>query len=142
MRYTSIEQIQQLIPSQTLVELSNDASVYDAPINFDVIENIVSMTEDKVDAYLSSRYDVPLQNTHRLVSDIVVVMVRHALYSRRPERDLPEIVKESYKNAIKELEAIRDGKILLGINTDASGEVIAESYAEFHSESRRSFGRC
>jgi phage gp36-like protein len=52
---------------------------------------------------------------------------------------LPDAVKEAYKDAMRELEAIRDGKILLGISTDASGEPVSESQADYQGSSRRSW---
>jgi phage gp36-like protein len=136
MRYVSLEQLQQTIPAQTLVWLSNDDASMDT-MNVAVIEAAVLAAEDRVDAYLQSRYTLPLTHVHSLVSEIVVRLARYNLYSRRPEGSLPDAVKEAYKDAMRELEAIRDGKILLGISTDASGEAVSESQADYQGSSRR-----
>ncbi|MCI4410409.1 MAG: DUF1320 domain-containing protein [Thiotrichales bacterium] len=136
MRYVSLEQLQQTIPAQTLVWLSNDDASMDT-MNVAVIEAAVLAAEDRVDAYLQSRYTLPLTHVHSLVSEIVVRLARYNLYSRRPEGSLPDAVKEAYKDAMRELEAIRDGKILLGISTDASGEPVSESQADCSGEPRR-----
>lgn len=138
MRYVSLTQVTNAIPANTLIQLSND-DVYAQTIDIAIVEQVVSMAEDKVDAYLQSRYTVPLQTVHSLVTEIVVRLARYNLYSRRPEGDLPDAVKEAYKDAMRELEAIRDGKILLGINTDSTGETVADSQADFVSEPRRGF---
>lgn len=136
MRYVSLEQFTQAIPQTTLIMLSNDDSYADT-MNLGVIEQVVSMAEDKVDAYLQSRYTLPLVTVHSLVSEIVVRLARYNLYSRRPEGSLPDAVKEAYKDAMRELEAIRDGKILLGISTDATGEPVSESQADYQGSIRR-----
>lgn len=136
MRYVSLEQFTQAIPQATLIMLSNDDSYADT-MNLDVIEQLVALAEDKVDAYLQSRYTLPLNHVHSLVSEIVVRLARYNLYSRRPEGSLPDAVKEAYKDAMRELEAIRDGKILLGISTDATGEPVSESQADCSGEPRR-----
>lgn len=138
MRYVSLTQVTNAIPANTLIQLSND-DVYAQTIDIAIVEQVVSMAEDKVDAYLQSRYTVPLQTVHSLVTEIVVRLARYNLYSRRPEGDLPDAVKEAYKDAMRELEAIRDGKILLGINTDSTGETVADSQADFVAEPRRGF---
>jgi phage gp36-like protein len=136
MRYVSLEQIQQAIPAQTLIQLTNDAG-YGDDIDMSVLESSVDTAEQRVDAYLQSRYTLPLATVHSLVSEIVVRLTRYTLYSRRPEGSLPDAVKEAYRDAMRELEAIRDGKILLGINTDSTGETVADSQADFQCESRR-----
>lgn len=138
MRYVSLQQLTQAIPLTTLIMLSND-DVYADVINDSVIEQVATMAEDKVDAYLQSRYTLPLVQVHSLVSEIVVRLARYNLYSRRPETSLPEAVKEAYKDAMRELEAIRDGKILLGISTDSTGEAVADSQADYVGEPRRGF---
>jgi phage gp36-like protein len=138
MRYVSLQQLTQAIPTATLIMLSNDDSYADV-INDSVVEQVVTMAEDKVDAYLQSRYTLPLVYVHSLVSEIVVRLARYNLYSRRPEGALPDAVKEAYKDAMRELEAIRDGKILLGISTDSTGETLADSQADFVGEPRRGF---
>jgi len=139
MRYVSLTQVTNAIPANTLIQLSND-DVYAQAIDVLIVEQVVSMAEDKVDAYLQSRYTVPLQTVHSLVTEIVVRLARYSLYSRRPEGDLPDAVKEAYKDAMRELEAIRDGKILLGISTDSTGETVADSQADFVGEPRRGWG--
>jgi len=138
MRYVSLQQVTNAIPANTLIQLSND-DVYAQAIDTAIVEQVVSMAEDKVDAYLQSRYTLPLTHVHSLVSEIVVRLARYNLYSRRPEGSLPDAVKEAYKDAMRELEAIRDGKILLGISTDSTGETVADSQADFVGEPRRGF---
>lgn len=144
MRYVSLQQLTQAIPTATLIMLSNDDSYADV-INDSVVEQVVTMAEDKVDAYLQSRYTLPLVHVHSLVSEIVVRLARYNLYSRRPETSLPDAVKEAYKDAMRELEAIRDGKILLGISTDTSGDNSTQpqaSMADFTSSPQRRWGYC
>lgn len=139
MRYVSFEQITQSIPEQTLIQLTNDIGYGDS-INMGVLDNCVDTAEQRVDAYLSSRYTLPLVTVHSLLTEIVVRLTRYYLYSRRPEGALPDAVKEAYKDAMRELEAIRDGKIMLGISIDTSSATNVQpqaSMADFQSSPSR-----
>ena len=50
-----------------------------------------------------------------MVRDLARVIARYRLYERRPESDMPETVSDTYKNAVKTLEQIRNGRITMGV---------------------------
>ncbi len=52
--------------------------------------------------------------------DLARVIARYRLYERRPESDMPETVSDTYKNAVKTLEQIRNGRITLGVQQTAA----------------------
>ena len=76
-------------------------------------------------ARLRQRYPLPLASVPRELTDWALALARHWLYSRRPEgQDLPPAVVDAYRDALKALDAVRDGKMSLAV---ASEDVPAAS---------------
>lgn len=125
MRYCSLADLQLAIPLATLIQLSNDTMVeYGRPeptLNLAVVEEAVRQGEELVDAHLRGRYNLPLAPVPSVVKDATVNLARHWLYARRPEgSELPDAVTRTYKSALQILEAIRDGKLTIGVPTGES----------------------
>lgn len=122
MRYCSLADLQLAIPLVTLIQLSNDTVVeYGQPeptLNLAVVEEAVHQGEELVDAHLRGRYNLPLDPVPSMVKNMTVNLARHWLYARRPEgSELPDAVTRTYKSALQMLEAIRDGKLTIGVPT-------------------------
>ena len=127
MRYCSLADLQLALPAQTLIWLSNDDASATA-MNAAVVEEAVRQAEELVDAHLRGRYILPLGGADApvpsVVKDMTVNLARHWLYARRPEgSELPDAVTRTYKSAHQMLEAIRDGKLTIGV---PSGEAAPE----------------
>lgn len=116
MRYCSLSDLQLAIPPQTLIWLSSDDESA-AAINTAVVEEAVRQAEELVDAHLRGRYNLPLDPVPSVVKDMTVNTARHWLYARRPGEgsELPDAVTRTYKSALQMLEAIRDGKLTIGV---------------------------
>lgn len=124
MRYCDRADIDAAIPLPTLIMLSSDDPMADAPDDA-IVGRAVDQAEELIDAHLRGRYTLPLAPVPGVLRDIAVNLARHWLYSRRPEgRDFPEAVTRTYKAGIGTLEAIRDGKVTLGAST--AGPAAAE----------------
>lgn len=128
MRYCSLPDLTLAVPTSALRQLSNDDPLATTP-NMAVVEEAINQAEEAVDGYLRGRYTLPLATVPTLVKQYTVALARHWLYARRPEgNDLPDAVTRTYKDALKALEFIREGKITLGIpetgkDTPESGEI-------------------
>ncbi|MDA3977899.1 gp436 family protein [Gallibacterium sp. AGMB14963] len=99
-----------------LVQLSNDDSRA-TEIALPVINAAIQVASERIDAALRSRYQLPLTETPTVISQHCLSLARYWLYARRPETKMPETVKETYQQAIKELEHIATGKLHLGVAT-------------------------
>jgi len=122
MRYCSLADLQLAMPLATLIQLSNDTVVeYGQPeptLNLAVVEEAVHQGEELVDAHLRGRYNLPIDPVPSMVKNMTVNLARHWLYARRPEgSELPDAVTRTYKSALQMLEAIRDGKLTIGVPT-------------------------
>lgn len=132
MRYCTMTDLTMAIPLQTLKQLSNDDACGDE-INHAVVEAAMAQAEETVDGYLRGRYILPITPVPTLVKQYTIALARHWMYARRPEgSDLPDAVRATYKDAIKALETIRDGKLHLGVvvtgvDTASSGEFRART---------------
>lgn len=128
MRYCSLADLQLAIPQQTLIQLSNDTpAAFGQPepaLNPAVVEEAVRQAEELVDAYLRGRYNLPLDPVPSVIKDMTVNLARYWLYARRPEgSELPEAVTRTHKSALQMLEAIRAGRLTIGL---PSGEALPE----------------
>jgi len=122
MRYCSLADLQLAMPLATLIQLSNDTVVeYGQPeptLNLAVVEEAVHQGEELVDAHLRGRYNLPIDPVPSMVKNMTVNLARHWLYARRPEgSELPDAVTRTYKSTLQMLEAIRDGKLTIGVPT-------------------------
>ncbi|MCX9038486.1 DUF1320 domain-containing protein [Citrobacter portucalensis] len=114
--YCSPAELEQSIPRNTLIQLSSDDPTASDP-DGGVVNDALQFAGELIDAHLRGRYTLPLQEVPTVVRDMARTLARYWLYSRRPEGDLPEVVKDSYRVTVKTLENIRDNKLTLGITT-------------------------
>lgn len=128
--YCTLADLQAQIPEATLIQLTNETLPLDATpvVNSAVVEATIRYAEDLMDAHLRGRYSLPLKEMPTVLRDIAITLVRYRLYARRPEGALPESIKEDHKTALRQLEAIRDAKLTLGLQTTGtdlpeSGEI-------------------
>lgn len=117
----TLDDIKKLMSTRTLIELTHDVDDQDIGeplpdvINETIVNDAIRYAQELIDAYLRGRYTLPLEVVPTVLRDLAVSLVCHRLYIRRPQGNLPDAVKEMYKGSLKTLEAIRDGKLTLGI---------------------------
>lgn len=116
--YVTIDELTTAFARKTLVQLSNDEPTATEP-NLTVLNTAIKVADERIDAALRSRYTLPLTQVPTLISQHALTLARYWLYARRPETKMPETVKETYTQAVKELEQIANGKLHLGIAESA-----------------------
>lgn len=137
--YTSLADIQKIIPTRTLAQLTDDEA--GAEITTNVVDEAIVAADEVIDAHLRGRYTLPFPDNmpppilRRLSADIAVFH----LYGRRPERRVPEAISQKYKDSIRMLEGIRDGKISLG-ETDGEATPETDKFKTRRTEEKRYFG--
>ena len=115
-RYLTPEELLSSLPEQSVIQLTNDDPHGTEP-DMDRVREALLAAGELVDGYLRGRYELPLAEAPTLLRDLARTIARFKLYERRPESDLPETVMETYKDAVKTLEQIRNGRITLGMAT-------------------------
>lgn len=102
---------------QVLIKLSND-DYRATEVDIAVLADAITTAQERIDVALRSRYRLPLADVPTLVRSHCLTLARYQLYARRPEMQMPATVKETYQQAIKELDQIASGRLHLGIVTD------------------------
>lgn len=97
MAYSDLTALQQRMPEQTLIDLTDDAGA--GVVNQEVIDRTIGDADTEIDSYLAGRYLVPVSPIPALLQRLSLDLAVEILYGRKPELDLPEAVKAAAKNA-------------------------------------------
>jgi phage gp36-like protein len=112
MAYSVLADLEKLLPSTMLINLSNDlpgAIVVDA----DIIAEAIDQADREIDAYLLlANYTVPMSPIPPLVTNLSMKMAIWNLHLRKYFES--KIWRDTYKDCQKILERIAEGKLTLG----------------------------
>ncbi len=120
MAYSTKADIQKVLSDATLAQLTDHQN--GTTIDDTKITQAIDDADELIDAYLRGRYTLPFSSTPTVVKQISVDIAIFNLYSKRPEREMPETIRTRYRDALRLLADIQSGKATLA---DASG-VVAE----------------
>jgi phage gp36-like protein len=96
----------------------NDDGIPDQPL----VDSALQRASDTMDAYLAARYALPLASIPRQLVDVCCDIARYKLCGA--EVTETEAVRLRYKDALKTLELIRDGKLDIGLTV--TGQPVAD----------------
>ncbi len=115
MSYTADADLLALMPERTLLQLSADDPLAGEP-DWAVVAEARAYADAQIDARLRQRYALPLASVPRELKDWALALARRWLYERRPDGpDLPAGVREAAQEALRALDAVRDGKMSLAV---------------------------
>lgn len=129
--YLSIDELILSFSKQVIVQLSNDDPRATEP-NEQVLQQAIQTACERIDGSLRGRYRLPLSDNPTMLKSYALSLARYWLYARRPEKTLPEAVKDDYKTAVKDLQEIARGKLHLGFaeieqNKEPYGDLLPDS---------------
>jgi len=102
-----------------------------------VVEGGLQRASDTMDSYLASRYPLPLAVVPQLLVDICCDIARYKLLG--VDATETEAARNRYRDALKMLEQIRDGKLDIGLTV--SGQTTPESVSVQVAGGGRKFDR-
>jgi len=110
MSYATLDDLERRIAPQTLVELADDDG--DGAADAEVIAAALADADAAIDSYLAARYATPLTSPPAILTRLAADIAVHALFARKrsvlsPEQDW------RHETAIKTLQAIQEGRVLL-----------------------------
>ncbi len=114
MAYCIQDDILNQLEESALIELTDDentGAVVDA-----VVARAITDADATIDAYCQGRYSVPLSPVPEKIRQVSVDIAIYNLYSRRGDV-VPEVRKDRYREAVRFLEKVAEGKITLGAAT-------------------------
>ncbi len=110
--YCTAEDLEIQLGKEPLIQLTNDNCEQNS-IDTVVCEEAILYSSTLIDGYLRGRYNLPLNTQFPLLRVVAMDLSTYRLYSRRIMTDIPEVVCDAYKNAIKTLENLQKGIITL-----------------------------
>jgi phage gp36-like protein len=123
--YSTLDDIKKLVPEEVLVNLTDDEDT--GSVNQARVDEAIEQADAEIDSYCGGRYSVPFSTTPDIVKKLSVDIAIYNLYSRTLQ-DFPEVRRERYRNAIRQLEGISKGTVSLGVDpapsapTDSAAE--------------------
>lgn len=122
MPYTTLEQLQTIIPAQELANLTNDDRMTNE-IKVEVVNSAIVYADELINAYLRNKYKLPLKSVPQIITNISTDITAFRLYSRRPQK-LPEHIKNRYDEAIKILSNIKKEEMILDLPSEHPDEEV------------------
>jgi len=118
--YCTLDDLKAQIPEQNLIDLTDDEGT--GQINQSRVDAAIQNATDIINGYVGGRYAVPFDPVPGLIRTIAVDITLYKLYERRFETEMPETMTMRYKNALKLLEQIQKGMIMLGVSASTGSE--------------------
>jgi phage gp36-like protein len=120
MSYATQDDILDAVGQDTVRRLTDDQG--SGIIDTSVLTGEIDDTHEVVNAYVRGRYELPFDETPRLLAMIETALVVERLYRRRPSAETPEPVSDAAEDAMQKLRRLSEGTITLGLDTGGDGE--------------------
>lgn len=114
--YCSIDDLKDAIPEQNIEWLTDDED--SGSVNTARANAAITDASELIDGYLRGRYTLPMSPTPAIVQRLCVDISIYYLYQRIFETDMPGAMNDRYKNAVKILEGLQQGKISFATSQD------------------------
>lgn len=136
MAYATRQDMVNTIGERELIELTDREQT--GAINDSVLAGALATAEAEVDSYLAGRYPLPFANPPLVLTAYTCDIARYHL-GRDGDVVVSENMRERYRDAIRYLEKVAEGKVSLG--RDAAGEEVATEDTVVMESGGRVFGR-
>jgi phage gp36-like protein len=111
MAYCALTDLEKLLPASMLINLSDDTN--SGVVNQDNIDEAIDLADREIDAYLIiAGHSVPMTTVPPLVSNLSQQIAIWKLHLRKYFNS--EIWRDAYKDCIRILERIAEGKLSIG----------------------------
>ncbi len=111
MAYSTLADLKKAIPEANLIAITDDENL--AVVNEGRVTQAIEDADALIDTYLRGKHTVPLSTVPVPIRRASVDLATYYLYSRRMEFEPTESMQNKYKEHVRFLEAVRDGKNLL-----------------------------
>lgn len=143
MSYCTVAEVREMLKSDMLSEIIGDDYREDSEDREKEIAKLIPVAiadaDAEIDGYLAKRYSTPMEPAPKVINKFSKDIAVYNLSSRKgiDEEDREKTVLTRYNAAIKFLTLVSEGKVELGISTNAD----AASKGFKMKSSRRSFTR-
>jgi phage gp36-like protein len=121
MTYCTVDDLLRLyLSNDQLIQLTDDAGT--GVVDPDKVDAAIADAQEEIDGYLRGRLGpLPLNPVPALIVSIATAISAYKLYRRRLNLTCPDSCTADYKDAIKKLEKIQEGKITISAQDAARG---------------------
>jgi len=122
MPYSTLTDIKNLLPEETIIQLTDDENLKPGAINPDDadhaliigrVDEAIGAADAEINGYCAVKYTVPFSSVPRLVNGLSVEIAIYYLYARRT---VPERIEKRYEKAVARMKDISRGLLSLGID--------------------------
>lgn len=114
MAYSTQADLQDRVSDKDLIDLTTETDPDPYVPDADIISKAIDAADEEIDSYVGTRFQTPLSPTPPRIKGLSCDIAHYNLYSRRPEIEVPETVKDRYKSAVKWLEKLSKGTVTPG----------------------------
>lgn len=138
--YCNIDEVKNRFSPNELIQLTDDNRT--GEVNDDVITREIFLANSLINGYLGKSFVLPMSVIPPLINVIAIDLSIYNLYIRRLRMDVPDSIKEIYKNCVNSLKEIQKGNISLGLETKANSSLssVARRASFSVSSRKRVFG--
>jgi len=119
MSYATLTDLIARFGEEEFVQLAGFGQPGDDRIDESVIDAALADADALIDGYLRGRYDLPLAIVPPNLTGIAADIARYELRARVPRAQMSDQVRQRYEDALKTLQHIREGKLVLETGTAA-----------------------
>ncbi len=111
--YCSLDDLKKYKDPIIFAQITNDEN--GQAIDEVIIDETIDKSVNIINGFIGCRYDLPLSIVPKIIRNISIDLTVKFLYERRFSGDISEdnTVEKSYREAMKLLEKIREGKIFI-----------------------------
>lgn len=124
--YATVEQLKRKFGESELIQLTDNEQPYTNAINYNKLNAAIEEANSEVDAYIGSRYTLPLHPIPPFLANIACNLVRY--YAVTGDLSENDPIKTRFDSSIKTLTKIAKGEISLG-GAPAGGSPSTQSSA-------------
>jgi len=112
MPYATQSDMTTLFGEREVIQITDRALL--GVIDTAVLADALELASDEIDGYIGGRYALPLSSSPRLLSRVCCDIARYRLLGADAQETEP--ARNRYRDAIRLLEQVRDGKMTLGLD--------------------------
>lgn len=132
MTYASLQSMITRYGLDMLVGLTDRAQPQTGQLNGTVVERALEAADQLINGFVGGRYVLPLVDVPPLLSDLAEAIAAWKLHPYKPD----EKIAEDYKDALRTLRDISDGKITLAVPSTSAPATVEGSGARLTDRER------
>lgn len=138
MTYATVEAMKSKFGEQELIQLTDNEEPYQYAINMTKLNSAMDEANSEIDAYVGTRYALPLQVVPPFLVNIACNLARY--YAVTGDLTENDPIKNRYESSIKTLTKISKGELTLGGSPAGESTPVQTANTVVFARGRRDFG--